>query len=74
VETDAQGSLVDADMGAYYTWLNQQRLVGAAHSRFLVWFENGSEALVIAPGLKPGSSNASPIDIPTLLREYIVKV
>ena len=27
-ELDPQGSLVDADMGAYYTWLNQQRLSG----------------------------------------------
>jgi hypothetical protein len=73
-EPDAQGSLVDADMGAYYTWLNQQRLGGAADSRFLVWFENRSEALAIAPGLKPGSTNAAVIDIPALLREYIVKV
>ncbi len=27
-ELDPQGSLIDADMGAYYTWLNQQRLSG----------------------------------------------
>jgi hypothetical protein len=30
---DPQGSLRDADMGAYYTWLNQQRLSGADQSR-----------------------------------------
>jgi hypothetical protein len=73
-ELDAQGSLVDADMGAYYTWLNQQRLSGAVNSRFLVWFENGSEALAIAPGLKPASINTAAIDVPSLLREYILKV
>jgi hypothetical protein len=72
-EPDAQGSLVDADMGAYYTWLNQQRLSGAGNSRFLVWFENGGEALAIAPGLKAASIVASPIDVPSLLREYILK-
>jgi hypothetical protein len=73
-ELDPHGSLVDADMGAYYTWLNQQRLSGAANSRFLVWFENGSEALVIAPGLKPASVNTSAIDISSLLQQYILKV
>ena len=45
---DPQGSLIDADMGAYYTWLNQQRLTGADESRFLVWFEDHSEAVVAA--------------------------
>ena len=39
-ELDPQGSLVDADMGAYYTWLNQQRLSGAESARFLAWFED----------------------------------
>ena len=72
-ETDAQGSLVDADMGAYYIWLNQQRLSGAENSRFLVWFENGNEALAIAPGLKGATSNTSAIDVSALLREYILK-
>jgi hypothetical protein len=27
-EMDVAGSLMDADMGAYYNWLNQQRLPG----------------------------------------------
>src|SRR6185437_6550686 len=38
-ELDLAGSVVDADMGAYYNWLNQQRLPGADQSAFLVWFE-----------------------------------
>jgi len=44
VATDPEGSLIDADMGAYYTWLNQQRLPGAEASRFVVWFEGHGEA------------------------------
>ena len=32
-ELDLAGSLVDADMGAYYNWLNQQRLPGAGPIR-----------------------------------------
>ena len=29
-QTDPEGSLVDADMGAYYTWINQGRLPGGS--------------------------------------------
>lgn len=52
-ELDPQGSLIDADLGAYYTWLNQQRLSGASDARFLVWYEN--QALLIGSSFKPGS-------------------
>jgi hypothetical protein len=34
--TDAEGSLIDGDMGAYYTWINLQRLSGAETARFLI--------------------------------------
>ena len=50
---DAEGSLVDADMAAYQTWLNLQRLSGAADSIFIGWFEGHREMLVIAPGMQP---------------------
>ena len=53
-ELDPQGSLVDADMGAYYTWLNQQRLSGAEQATFLVWFEDHAEAVAIGPGFDGG--------------------
>jgi hypothetical protein len=49
---DPKGSMIDANMGAYYTWINQQRLAGAEQSRFLVWFENHRQVLAIAPGLQ----------------------
>src|SRR5580658_2478463 len=53
-ELDPQGSLIDADMGAYYTWLNQQRLPGDDKSTFLAWFEDHGEAVAIAPSLERG--------------------
>ena len=53
-ELDPQGSLVDADMGAYYTWLNQQRLSGAEKARFLAWFERPREAVAIGPPCRVG--------------------
>src|SRR3982751_5956963 len=48
-ELDPQGSLVDADMGAYYTWLNQQRLSDAERATFIAWFEGHKDAVVIGP-------------------------
>jgi hypothetical protein len=66
-ELDPRGSLIDADMGAYYTWLNQQRLSGAERSSFLIWFEDHSEALLISPSLARGTESNSPVDLRGLL-------
>jgi hypothetical protein len=66
-DTDAAGSLVDADMGAYYNWLNQQRLPGAEKSRFLVWFEDHGSALAISPLLPRGTTSDSQADVGKLL-------
>jgi len=68
-ELDPQGSLVDADMGAYYTWLNQQRLAGAEKSSFLVWFENHGEALAISPSLVRATESNSAVDLEHLVQQ-----
>lgn len=66
-ELDLAGSLVDGDMGAYYHWINQQRLPGSDRSSFLVWFEGHSQALVVAPSLPRGTESTSAIDLGQLL-------
>ena len=66
-DLDPAGSLVDADMGAYYTYLNQQRLSGAEKSSFLVWFEGHNEALAIGPAMPRGTESSSPTDLKQLL-------
>jgi hypothetical protein len=68
LELDPVGSLVDADMGAYYNWINQQRLPGAEHSSFLVWFEGHSQALAIGPGLSRGTESSTPAGLAELLK------
>ena len=68
-ELDPRGSLIDADMGAYYTWLNQQRLSGSENSSFLAWFEDHDEAIAIAPQLDPGKRVDSPIDLAGLIAQ-----
>jgi hypothetical protein len=66
-ELDPQGSLIDADMGAYYTWLNQQRLSGAGEAAFLVWFEDQKEAVAIGPGFERGKRSDTPIELRDLV-------
>ena len=67
VELDPEGSLIDADMGAYYNWLNQQRLPGAEQSSFLVWFEGHNEAVAIGPSLPRGTTSDAVADLQQLL-------
>lgn len=67
LEMDPAGSLVDADMGAYYTWLNQQRLTGTAQSSFLAWFEGHNTAIAIGPAVPRGTVSNSPTDMKQLL-------
>jgi hypothetical protein len=68
-ELDPVGSLIDADMGAYYMWIDQQRLLGAKQASFLAWFENHSEALVISPVLPRDTESNSPVEIGWLLTQ-----
>ena len=66
--TDPEGSLVDADMGAYYTWINQMRLPGAEQARFLVWYEGHNIALAVAPGMAQASTSDAPANLEKILQ------
>jgi len=64
---DAEGSLVDADMAAYYTWINQNRLPGADQSRFLAWFEGHNFVVAIGPSFAQGTTADAPTNIKQIL-------
>ena len=66
-EPDPVGSLIDGDMGAYYNWLNQQRLPGAEQSSFLVWFEGHNQALMAGPSVPRGTESTSEMNLKQLL-------
>jgi hypothetical protein len=67
-ELDLIGSLIDADMGAYYHWINQQRLPGASQSVFIAWFEDHEQAVVVSPALPHGVEWVSETSIEGLLK------
>lgn len=62
-EVDGAGSLIDADMGAYYTWIDQQRLAGADQSSFVAWSQAHKQAIVIGPGMAKGTESSN---VPTM--------
>jgi hypothetical protein len=62
-DLDYVGSLVDGDMGAYYNWLNQERLPGAEQSAFLVWFEGHNQAIAIGPSIPRGTVSTTVADV-----------
>jgi hypothetical protein len=66
-ELDPLGSLIDADMGAYYNWLNLQRLPGPEQSSFLVWFEGHNEAIAIGPAIPRGTESTAATGLEQLL-------
>jgi hypothetical protein len=66
-DLDPTGSLVDADMGAYYQWIDQQRLPGAVRSGFIAWFEGHGDAVAVGPFIPSGAESHSPIEMSKLL-------
>jgi len=68
---DPQGALIDADMGAYYTWLNQQRLSEAEKASFLIWFEGHSEALAIGPAMDRGAESDQRLSLAQILNKLV---
>ncbi len=72
-EPDLMGSLIDADMGAFLTWVDQQRLSGAKQASFLAWFEGHNEALAISPFLPHNTQSDSSIDMNGLLNQMGLK-
>lgn len=67
-EMDYLGSLMDADMGTYYHWIDQQRLPGHNSSAFLAWFEGHNRAVVIAPTMPRGVESTSAMNLAELLK------
>jgi hypothetical protein len=67
-QLDPLGSLLDADMGAYYHWINQQRLPGAERSAFLAWFEDHSQAVAIGPSFPKGTESTTELDLGQLIK------
>lgn len=70
-DLDPDGSLIDADMGAYYAYLETMRMPGSDNAAFLVWFEGHSQVFIAGRGISAGTVNDSPVDVSDLLTEML---
>lgn len=66
-ELDPAASLIDADMAAFYQWINQQRLPGSEKAMFLAWFEARNQAIAVGPSMPRGATSTSPLNLAALL-------
>lgn len=64
---DPAGSLTDAEMHAYMTYINLLRLPAARQASFLVWHPGYRQALLIGPKSTAGSTVADETDLNHLL-------
>jgi hypothetical protein len=68
---DPEGSLVDADMGAYYTWVDQQRLSGAGDSGFIAWSEAHNQAVVVSPTAPRGVASPNLVTLKQIFQQFV---
>lgn len=64
---DFAGSLVDADFGAYYTWINLNRLADSEEASFVAWSEAYGQAVAIGPSCPRGTEAANPVRLGDLI-------
>ena len=68
---DAPGVLIDADIGSYYTWINQQRLTGADQARFFVCFEGHREAVAVGSNFSRGAVDPNLTDLSRIVERLV---
>ena len=64
---DLAGSLIDADMAAYYTWINLNRLADADSATFVAFHSGRRQAFASGPSLGRGKVSAQAISPSNLL-------
>jgi hypothetical protein len=62
-EMDAEGALVDADMGLYYAWLALRQQPGGEQARMLAYVEGQGEAFVVGPRATRGAEITTPMTV-----------
>jgi len=69
---DPEGSLVDAEMNAFYNWIAMKRIAAPGRLTTLAWAEGSSRAVLISPNTKPNTISNRPLTISQALRAKYV--
>lgn len=70
-QLDPEGSLVDADMAAYYAFLEMMNLPGASDCSILVWYEDHPLVFVAGPKIPKNTSTDSPCTVAETFSELL---
>jgi hypothetical protein len=70
-DVDPDGSLVDADMAAYYAYLEATRLPGAAQASVLVWHEDHPLVFAAGPRIPKGTYTNSPCTLAETISDLL---
>lgn len=62
-QMDVQGSLGDAEMAAFYNWIDMDRISAGGRLTTLVWAEGSSRAVLIGPQTKPRTVSQKPLTV-----------
>lgn len=67
---DPEGSLRDAEMAAYYTWIEMNRITAPGKGSYVVWLENTSRAVIIGNGAPAGTESSNPMNLEQALKQF----
>jgi hypothetical protein len=67
---DTQGSLRDAEMGAFYHWIEMQRITALGELTFIAWAEEHPYAVVCGPGAAAGAISTSPLTLQQTVKSF----
>jgi hypothetical protein len=67
---DPQGSLRDAEMGAFYHWIEMQRITAPGKLTFIAWVEEHPYAVVCGPGAAAGAISTSPLTLQQTVKSF----
>ncbi|MGA8528241.1 MAG: hypothetical protein WB622_00905 [Acidobacteriaceae bacterium] len=67
---DPAGSLRDAEMGAYYTWIDMNRITTTGKTSFVAWLEGTSRAVIIGNSAPAGTESNSPLNLEQALKAF----
>jgi hypothetical protein len=68
--SDPEGSLRDAEMGAYYTWIEMNRITAPGKGSYFAWLEGTSIGVVIGNGAPAGTQCGTPFNLEQVLKTF----
>jgi hypothetical protein len=68
--SDPEGSLRDAEMGAYYTWIEMNRITAPGSGSYFAWLEGTSIGVVIGNRAPAGTQCDTPLNLEQVLKTF----